>query len=489
MAFAFTCYGNDESIASTSIYATGINESYTVPYGETLNLGGFPDSVRFTANPSTDCGFVRWVYRLGSTTGTVQYSYSNPFTYSGDEDIFIRAEGEYDGTGGGGGTEDTWVLKKNSLGPIYSDTSVTITLGQYELHRYAVSFANSGYATFYTTGSVDTFGVISTSDGWIANSGIPDQLLASNDDGNDHNFSISYYVTSGTPYYVWVRSASGTETGITQLHVTVPSGYNTWTIKETNIPTLLSGNSWKVNYTGTGYTVFRISVTFLNEGIASFSGSMGSGGMICYLSTSPNWDYQNGEPDNYLISSTNNTTDVFSEPSFTYNVTTGTKYYFWVRRETITSVTDNSTGSANLLAPIVSKPSKWDWQASNGSATAIQTSAAYNAVVNRTAVKNFSHLVWNDLVNSWAEVLMFKRIRANEYAIQYNTALMPKYYNNSDGTTRVDYTLTAEVFNSLLFLVRKVYSVGISDVSPGNVVLGSYFTTLATYLNNCIDTL
>lgn len=114
MAFSFTCYGADSAIESTDIYATYIDMSWNVPFGDTKFVDGFTYKLTFTANPASDCSFYRWVYRLGSTTATVQYSYSNPFVYTGDEDIYIRAEGTDDSGGGGGGSgdgDDTTVTK------------------------------------------------------------------------------------------------------------------------------------------------------------------------------------------------------------------------------------------------------------------------------------------------------------------------------------------------------------------------------------------
>ncbi len=95
MSYKITCYFNNENIASTDIYGANGFYEYTGYYGDTyISVGGFDGSSTFTANPESGCEFTRWVYRLGSTSGTVKYSYSNPFTYTGTQDIYIRAEGE-----------------------------------------------------------------------------------------------------------------------------------------------------------------------------------------------------------------------------------------------------------------------------------------------------------------------------------------------------------------------------------------------------------
>ena len=95
MSYKVTCYFNNEYIDSTNVYYSGGFYEYTGYYGEDfLEIGGFTESTTFTAYPSSDGEFTRWVYRLGSVSGTVKYSYANPFTYTGSEDIYIRAEGE-----------------------------------------------------------------------------------------------------------------------------------------------------------------------------------------------------------------------------------------------------------------------------------------------------------------------------------------------------------------------------------------------------------
>lgn len=95
MSYKITCYFNSEYIDSTEVYYSGGFYEYTGYYGDDyLEIGGFTESTTFTATPASSSAFTRWVYRLGSTTGTVQYSYVNPFTYTGTQDIYIRAEGE-----------------------------------------------------------------------------------------------------------------------------------------------------------------------------------------------------------------------------------------------------------------------------------------------------------------------------------------------------------------------------------------------------------
>ena len=129
---------------------------------------------------------------------------------------------------------------------------------------------------------------------------------------------------------------------------------------------------------------------------------------------------------------------------------------------------------------------KWSWNSSNGDATAIQTSMAYTAVVNKTEVSNFAYLVWNDIVDKVYE-LAFATVKFWDatYATYANTKM-----------TSSDKTLTAVKFNSLrnnLELVGNNIGLGdktgIDRVYPKDKVYGDYFTTLTEYINWCIENL
>lgn len=120
--------------------------------------------------------------------------------------------------------EPSWTRYTRSAGTIESDYERSIDLDEYELYRFSVSFSNSGTATFYTTGSVDTYGYLGTTSGWDSDSGTPSSYIARNDDGGSgSNFSISYDVIADTTYYVWVRGFDGTDTGSVVLHITAPT--------------------------------------------------------------------------------------------------------------------------------------------------------------------------------------------------------------------------------------------------------------------------
>ena len=120
---------------------------------------------------------------------------------------------------------------------------------------------------------------------------------------------------------------------------------------------------------------------------------------------------------------------------------------------------------------------KWSWTSSNGSATDEETQAAYYAIMKKGLTSQFSHRVWNDMVNKVKAVL--DRI-GNPWNATYAThadTLM------SDSDT----VLTATRFNSLRHAIGIYYSTGISEVAKGDPVLGSYFIILANSLNGWID--
>lgn len=119
----FACYFNDQGIEHTLI-ESGDND-YIGYYGDDkVSYTGFTEDLYFTATASSGCTFKCWVYRTGSdessaNTAAVRATTKNPFIYTGDEFIVIRAEsnehGTYDGEydediSGGGGDEELGVV-------------------------------------------------------------------------------------------------------------------------------------------------------------------------------------------------------------------------------------------------------------------------------------------------------------------------------------------------------------------------------------------
>ena len=463
MSYGITVYFNDEDIDNTYIYTSYF--THRGYYGDDYySTSGLTFSVKFTANPADGCKFTRWVYRLGSTSGTVQYSYSNPFTYSGDEDIYIRAEGE---------STPSWTRYTGSFGTISSLDYVDISLGEYELYRYSVSFEESGTAYFYTEGTqVDVCGYLSTTSGWDSEYGEPSSYLKYDDDGHGApNFGIQYEVEAGTTYYVWVRGLSEYASGDVTLYIEPPAA-PTWTLVIGAFGTISSEAS--ASFTLGTNQMRRYSVSFENSGSANFF-AMGSEDTWGYLSTTTGFDSTNGMPTSYLAEDgTSGPGDNFA---ITYNVTAGTTYYVWVCESY-----GESTGTIELYVQPPEKTisiTKWSWTASNGNASASLTQAAYSAVVDKTVVTNFSYLVWNDLCDKVKEIL---DATGDSWDSTYATYANTKMSSSNK-------TLTATKFNSLRYNIGSHYSTGISDVYTNDDVLGSYFTKLASCINGWIDTL
>lgn len=121
----------------------------------------------------------------------------------------------------------------------------------------------------------------------------------------------------------------------------------------------------------------------------------------------------------------------------------------------------------------------WSWTSSNGIATDLQTIAAYNAVTNNGILTDFSYLVWNDMCNFILTVMQTKGHSwiSSQFGLTFNETLM----------TSDDKYMTAARFNSLRYNVGRIYSTGISEVSKGDIIYGSYFVDLMDKVNEWIE--
>lgn len=477
MSYKFTAYFQDAGISRTSIYSYDSGSTYAYNYGQdpdgkgyySYTLSGFSSSLRFTATASSGYSFYRWVYRLDSASGTVQYSYSNPFTYSSGRDIYIRAESQSSGGGGGGGGS-TWTQTTGNIGTVSSTYTNSFTINAARVNRYSVKFTNSGTATFETSGSLDTVGYLSTSTGFDSEDGVPSSYVAYNDDGGSgSNFKISYSVSANTTYYIWMRCYSITSSGSTTLTITPPGGgssdISTYTWSN------VSAAKSQALTIGVG-GAYRFKITFAKSGSATFY-TTGSTDTYGYLSTSTTWDSSSRAPNSYLKNDDDSGTD--NNFSITYNVTAGTTYYAYVRLYSATT-----SGSTTFCVTPPSGISKWNWNGSNGSATATSTSAAYNSLHTGGNVADFSYVVWNDMCDKVQEILNYIGTTWSTY---YGLTLVQTKMSSSDKT------LTAARFNSLRYNVGSRYTTNIQEVKKGDTVYASYFTTLATKINEWIDTL
>lgn len=226
MSYSATVYTHlDEGIRQIDVY--DIDNGITYNISDTGSSGVTTEypiegNVRFTANMNSGYSFVRWVYREGSTTGTVQYSTRNPFTYRGGQNIYIRAETEEDGSSGT--TEWKTVVGDDMLNIDTEQTSSTY-LDPYTIYRFTVRTENSGTLTVYSDSDLDTIGYLSKSILMNDDGDAPSSILIEDDDnGNGDNFKFSYTVEAGEDYYIYVRCYYGNDEGDVDIVVIPPTG-------------------------------------------------------------------------------------------------------------------------------------------------------------------------------------------------------------------------------------------------------------------------
>lgn len=167
---------------------------------------------------------------------------------------------------------------------------------------------------------------------------------------------------------------------------------------------------------------------------------------------------------------------ISSGGNFTYTgLSSGTTYSIYV----VISAPNwaNSTTLYGSITTTALSISLWSWTSSNGSATAAQTQAAYNAVTNKGSLSSFSYLVWNDMVD---KIYTYRTAKSNGWANNYATY-------SATLMTSSDKVLTAVRFNSFRYNIGSLYSTGITDVSKGDIIYGSYFITLTDCLNSLIQ--
>ena len=227
------------------------------------------------------------------------------------------------------------------------------------------------------------------------------------------------------------------------------------------------------------YDLYVYRMRFNTSGTAQFY-TTGSVDTIGWLGESLDWNTDMGEPNDILVY--DDESDDSGNFFISWDVDAWTSdspkyYYLWVRG---CFGTEQGQPILHVVPPTSgTSVSKWSWTTSNGSASATETSAAYSAVLYKQITTNFSHKVWNDLVDKVNAILVAKGLSWDTYYATLSSTKM-----NS-----APYELTAVKFNSLRNNLKFVYDSGISKVDQGDDVLGSYFITLAQSINNAIDNL
>lgn len=133
---------------------------------------------------------------------------------------------------------------------------------------------------------------------------------------------------------------------------------------------------------------------------------------------------------------------------------------------------------ASVTATTLPSVVAWDWNISNGSATATQTKTAYAAVTQKGKLSDFSYLVWNDIVEKTNTVLMARNLTwDNTYGTKSNTVM-----------SSASKAMTAARFNAVWWNLSRMVTVGLGPNPrvPGEVILGSYFTALTNAINKAI---
>lgn len=120
----------------------------------------------------------------------------------------------------------------------------------------------------------------------------------------------------------------------------------------------------------------------------------------------------------------------------------------------------------------------WDWNISNGTATATQTRTAYAAITQKGRLSDFSYLVWNDIVDKTNTVLVARNM-------SWDSTYGTKTSAEMSSTNKV---MTANRFNAVWWNLSRMVTVGLgsSPRQPGEKILGSYFTLLTEAINKSI---
>lgn len=143
--------------------------------------------------------------------------------------------------------------------------------------------------------------------------------------------------------------------------------------------------------------------------------------------------------------------------------------------------------------PIPPSPSviiePWDWHSSNKTATAAQTEKAYQALINKGSLKDFSHKVWNDLCYKVREIMLWREDEyvtfADSYLFGMNLLMNYTVRSGRDRYT-TDKNMTASRYNDLLTGIRRSGITSISPVSVGDLITAAHFLDLVDDMNAII---
>ena len=133
----------------------------------------------------------------------------------------------------------------------------------------------------------------------------------------------------------------------------------------------------------------------------------------------------------------------------------------------------------------MSAPAKWDWNIGNINATAAQTQAAYKALTGNGPTRNFSVIVWNDIVDKIIEQ------RQAWGDVEWSQVGLSKGQTWMIPGER----MTAKIFNTAVMNMPPVHpwrweeTLGRKDIQAGDTCFGAYFIYLTEGLNHWIEDL
>lgn len=192
-------------MATNTVYKyVYVDDEQIATYTESLQVGGtYTPSLHIPTHPSGTTLVSIYFYN-GSTGSYTECTTGGVTIPSGlcNFDFFFESSAP---------PTPEWSLSTANYGQITQKTSVSYSIGSYVLKRVAVSFKYAGRAYFYSTGSYDTYGYLSTRTEWGSDSGAPLHPIEQNDDDTTgkttgYNFGFYYDVEANTTYYVWVRA-------------------------------------------------------------------------------------------------------------------------------------------------------------------------------------------------------------------------------------------------------------------------------------------
>lgn len=120
----------------------------------------------------------------------------------------------------------------------------------------------------------------------------------------------------------------------------------------------------------------------------------------------------------------------------------------------------------------------WTWTGSNGQATATQTRNAYSILQGTRLPNDFSHYVWNDLVDKISET---RRAKGYSWTTDGGRLLSEDACKVYAGDT-----MSALQYNSIKTNIGSLLSTGIPDVSAGDKITGYMIVHLTDVLNQII---